>query len=216
MLLDFSDVGYAAVAPVRLQRIAATGVLAGAGLLAGARRSLSAATARVWRSYDFVDRWEVAAPPDAVYDVLVDGRTYPEWWRPVYIEVRSDGSRSVGGVAEQHFKGRLPYHVRTTSTIVDLQEGRLIRAEVDGDLRGTGIWTLTPSQRGCCVRFDWSVHADRPLLRALTPLLRPALRANHKWAIARAMEGLEPYVVARLAGREDPGNPAVRATSAGT
>jgi hypothetical protein len=43
------------------------------------------------------------------------------------------------------------------------------------------------------VRFDWRVHADRRLLRMLTPLLRPLLRWNHNWAIARAMEGLEPY-----------------------
>jgi len=43
------------------------------------------------------------------------------------------------------------------------------------------------------VRFDWQVHADRRLLRALTPLLRPLLRWNHNWAIARAMEGLEPF-----------------------
>jgi hypothetical protein len=43
------------------------------------------------------------------------------------------------------------------------------------------------------VRFDWQVHADRRLLRALTPLLRPVFRWNHNWAIARAMEGLEPF-----------------------
>jgi hypothetical protein len=43
------------------------------------------------------------------------------------------------------------------------------------------------------VRFDWTVHADRALLRTLTPLLRPVFRWNHNWAIARAMAGLEPY-----------------------
>jgi hypothetical protein len=43
------------------------------------------------------------------------------------------------------------------------------------------------------VRFDWQVFADRPLLRALTPVLRPAFRWNHKWATKQAMAGLEPY-----------------------
>ena len=51
------------------------------------------------------------------------------------------------------------------------------------------------------MRFDWRVHADRKLLRLLTPLLRPALRWNHAWAIARAVEGLEPYARARAATR---------------
>ena len=42
---------------------------------------------------------------------------------------------------------------------------------------------------------EWDV--DRPLLRLLTPVLRPAFRWNHAWAIARAVEGLEPYLRSR-------------------
>jgi uncharacterized protein YndB with AHSA1/START domain len=200
MLLDFSDVGHATFAPLSLQLRAARALLAVADGATAARRAFSAAASDVWRAYEFVDEWEVSAPATAVYDVLVDGRTYPRWWRRVYIDVQSDGSRSVGSVAQQHFKGFLPYHLHTTSRLVRLEPGRLIVAEVDGDLRGTGVWTLTPTGRGCTVRFDWTVHADRMLLRALTPVLRPALRANHNWSIARAVEGLEPYVLARSAG----------------
>ena len=70
---------------------------------------------------------------------------------------------------------------------------RSLTVEVDGDLRGRGTWTLTPITDGTHVRFDWQVHADRKLLRMLTPILRPALRANHAWAIDRAKEGLQPY-----------------------
>jgi len=36
----------------------------------------------------------------------------------------------------------------------------------------------------------------------LTPVLRPMFRWNHNWAIARAMDGLEPY--AHRARRYDP------------
>jgi uncharacterized protein YndB with AHSA1/START domain len=197
MVLDFSDVGYATFAPLPVQRALARAVLAGTEPATATGRALAAIGARIWRRYEFVDEWEVSALPEAVYDVLVDGRTYPQWWRRVYIDVQSDGSRTVGSVAHQHFKGFLPYHLTTTSRIVRLEPGRLIAAEVDGDLRGTGVWTLTPTQRGCMVRFDWTVHADRLLLRLLTPVLRPALRANHSWSIARAVEGLEPYVLAR-------------------
>ncbi len=55
------------------------------------------------------------------------------------------------------------------------------------------MWTVTPTPGGTHVRFDWQVYADRKLLRALTPVLRPMLRWNHSWAIARAVEGFEPY-----------------------
>jgi hypothetical protein len=46
------------------------------------------------------------------------------------------------------------------------------------------------------VRFDWRVHADRPFLRALTPLLRSLFRWNHNQAIKQAMAGLGPYAAA--------------------
>ena len=149
--------------------------------------------------YTFIDEWDVAAPPEDVFDALADARTYPEWWTPVYIDVEAeDGPPAVGRVTRQHFKGRLPYHLRTRTRTVRLERPYLIEGETDGDLRGRGIWTLTPAAGGGAhVRFDWRVAADRPLLRLLTPLLRPALRWNHDWAIARAIEGLEPYAQAR-------------------
>jgi uncharacterized protein YndB with AHSA1/START domain len=145
------------------------------------------------RPYVFVDEWDVAAPPEAVFAAIADARTYPEWWRPVYLDVDADGPAELGKESRQHFKGRLPYHLHTRSRVVALDPPRTVTADVDGDLRGRGTWTLTPTATGTHVRFDWQVHADRKLLKALTPVLRPVFRWNHNWAIARAMEGLEPY-----------------------
>jgi uncharacterized protein YndB with AHSA1/START domain len=157
------------------------------------------------RPYLFVDHWDVAAPPEAVFDAIADARTYPQWWRPVYIDVDADGPAELGKESRQHFKGRLPYHLHTRSVITAMDAPHTITAEVEGDLRGRGRWTLTPSADGDAthVRFDWHVSADRPLLRYLSPLLRPAFRWNHAWAIARAQEGLEPYA------RQLSGGPAV-------
>jgi mannose-6-phosphate isomerase-like protein (cupin superfamily)/uncharacterized protein YndB with AHSA1/START domain len=180
LVRDFAEEGHAARPPLRVQMALARGLLRMAS-----------------REYAFVDEWDVAAPPEATFEALADARTYPEWWRPVYLGVDAQGPPAVGKVSRQHFKGRLPYHLRTRSRIVELEPPRVVAAEVDGDLRGRGVWTLTPIPAGTHVRFDWRVHADRPLLRLLTPLLRPALRWNHAWAIARAMEGLEPYAAGK-------------------
>jgi hypothetical protein len=46
------------------------------------------------------------------------------------------------------------------------------------------------------VRFHWQVNADRPFIRYLTLVLGPLFRWNHDWAIARAIDGLEPYAQA--------------------
>jgi len=180
LILDFPQEGHAARPPVAVQRAFARAVT-----------SLAARRAEAGE-YAFVDEWDVAAPAEAVFDLLADARTYPSWWRPVYLEVESDGSPEPGRESRQHFKGRLPYHLRTRSTITVFERPRLLGADVDGDLRGRGLWTLTPLAAGTHVRFDWQVFADKPLLRALTPVFRPLFRWNHAWAIARAQEGLEP------------------------
>ena len=182
LVRDFGDEGHAAKPPLRVQR------------------ALAAALLRVAsHEYVFVDEWDVGAPREAVFAAIADARTYPDWWRPVYLGVEAEGEPAVGKESRQHFKGRLPYHLRTRSRITRLQPPQAIAAEVDGDLRGHGTWTLTKTPGGTHVRFDWRVHADRPLLRALTPVLRPALRWNHAWAIARAREGLEPFARAAAA-----------------
>ena len=126
--------------------------------------------------YVFVDEWDVAAPREAVFDALADGSTYPEWWRPVYLSVDSEGPPEVGRVSRQHFKGRLPYTLKTRSTLTALDRPSRIEVDVVGDLSGHGIWTLTEKGEGTHVRFDWEVTADRPLLRYLTPVLRPLFR----------------------------------------
>jgi quercetin dioxygenase-like cupin family protein/uncharacterized protein YndB with AHSA1/START domain len=183
LILQFGDTGHASSPPLSVQRRIARAIL-------GVTRP---------RPYIFVDQWDVAAPPEAVFDAIADARSYPVWWAPVYIDVQSEQAPGLGAQSQQHFKGRLPYHLHTESVITEFDRPRTVTADVDGDLRGRGTWTLTPNAAGTHVRFDWQVHADRRLLRLLTPVLRPAFRWNHNWAIARAMEGLEPY-----AQRRDP------------
>ena len=187
LISDYAQAGYATKPSLKTQKRLA---------------SLIFAIGRPLRPYVFVDQWEVAAPPEAVFDAIADARTYPEWWSPVYIDVDADGPAELGRSSNQHFKGRLPYHLHTRSTVVELDPPHAVTADVDGDLRGRGTWTLTPTAGGTHVRFDWQVHADRRLLKLLTPLLRPALRWNHNWAIARAMEGLEPFAQRSAATRQ--------------
>jgi uncharacterized protein YndB with AHSA1/START domain len=151
------------------------------------------------REYVFIDEWDVDAPQNAVFEALADARTYPEWWTPVYLEVEADCPPQVGCVSQQEFKGRLPYHLKTRSEIVGMDRPRRFAVDVVGDLTGKGVWTLTERDGRVHVHFDWRVIADRPLLRVLTPVLRPLFRWNHNWSIQGAMEGLEPYARSRAA-----------------
>jgi uncharacterized protein YndB with AHSA1/START domain len=149
------------------------------------------------KEYVFLDEWDVDAPQQAVFQALADARTYPEWWKPVYLEVDGDCEPSPGCTTKQHFKGKLPYTLKTTSEIVAYDPPNHFQVEVVGDLTGTGKWTLTPRDDKVHVRFDWIVHADRAFIRYLTPIMRPIFRWNHNWSVARAREGLEPYARSR-------------------
>ena len=144
--------------------------------------------------YVFIDEWDVDAPQEAVFAALADASTYPRWWKPVYIDVEADGPPEVGCTSKQAFKGRLPYTLRTTSEIVRYEPPREFEVSVVGDLTGRGVWTLSEADDGRVhIHFDWRVIADRPLLRVLTPVLRPVFRWNHNWSVKRAIEGLESY-----------------------
>jgi uncharacterized protein YndB with AHSA1/START domain len=148
--------------------------------------------------YVFLDEWDVDAPQEAVFRALADARTYPDWWKPVYIDVDGDCEPAPGCKTEQRFKGKLPYTLRTTSEIVAYDPPKHFQVEVVGDLTGTGKWTLTPQEGGAIhIRFDWIVHADRAFIRYLTPIMRPIFRWNHNWSVKRAIEGLEPYARAQ-------------------
>ncbi len=43
-----------------------------------------------------------------MFDALADARTYPAWWKPVYIKVESSGAPGIGRTFMEYFKGRLP------------------------------------------------------------------------------------------------------------
>jgi hypothetical protein len=129
---------------------------------------------------------------------LADASTYPTWWKPVYIEVEADGPPEVGRKSKQHFRGILPYTLKMTSEIVRYEAPHEFEVSAVGDLTGHGTWTLSPTGDGKVhIRFDWRVTADRPLLRYLTPVLRPVFRQNHNWSVRRAIDGLEPYARSR-------------------
>ena len=55
--------------------------------------------------YVFTDEWDVGAPLQSVYDCLADSRTYPQWWKPVYIKVEADGPPQVGRTSRHYLRG---------------------------------------------------------------------------------------------------------------
>jgi polyketide cyclase/dehydrase/lipid transport protein len=168
----------------------------------------------VSNEYHFVSRWRLQATAQEVADVLRDAEDLPRWWPSVYLEVRviDEGETSgVGRVVDLWTKGWLPYTLRWRFTTLrnDGVGGLTLRA--DGDFVGGGTWTFIPDGDGVKAFYDWRIRAEKPLLRRLTWLMRPAFSANHRWAMRKGEESMRLELERRRLRRRASAVPSARA-----
>jgi len=153
-------------------------------------------------SYSFRTEWRALGTPREVSDILEDPADLPRWWPSVYLDVETldvGDERGVGRRARLHTRGWLPYTLRWELTVTESRSPHGFSIEAKGDLAGAGTWTLEESGAWTLVTYDWNVRAEKPLLRILSPLLRPVLAANHRWAMRRGEESLALELLRRRA-----------------
>ena len=152
--------------------------------------------------YDFVTHWKVESTVQEVSDIVRDAPALPRWWPAVYLDaaVLEPGDEDgVGKVVSLDTKGWLPYMLRWQFRVTESREPHGFTLEATGDFDGWGKWTFEQAGRMVDVRFDWRIRADKPLLRALSFLLKPIFSANHRWAMARGEESLKLELARRRA-----------------
>ena len=150
--------------------------------------------------FDLTSVWRVEGTRQEVWAVLTDVRGFTRWWSDVYlaVDVLDEGDADgVGAVLAVHSRGWLPYRLRWRGRVVEARRPEALALEASGDLAGRGRWTLTQAAGGVIARYGWQVVAERPPLRRLAPLLKPALAANHRWAMARGEAGLRRELAER-------------------
>jgi hypothetical protein len=165
---------------------------------------------RAGSDYHFVTQWHVIGTADEVVDILKDADALPHWWPSVYlgvVELEAGGPDGVGRVVELLTKGWLPYTLRWRITSVEPATAAGFSIAASGDFVGTGRWTFTQEGREVSVTYDWSIRAQKPLLRRLTWLMRPVFAANHRWAMARGEESLKLELLRRRGARAVPDPP---------
>lgn len=137
--------------------------------------------------YRFQTRWVVDGSPEEVSAVLEDPLQLPRWWPSVYLAVES-----IEGGFRLHTRGWLPYTLRWSFRITAARPPHGFSLRAWGDLEGEGEWRLSGLDADRCeVLYDWSVAANKPLLRWLSPLLKPFFAANHRWAMEQGRISLE-------------------------
>ena len=150
--------------------------------------------------YHFITRWRVEGTVQEVSDVLDDAADLVRWWPDVYLGVEQleDGDEDgVGKVYSLYTRGRLPYTLRWQFRVVESRKPYGWTLDAWGDFVGRGVWTFEEDGPFVDVTYDWTVRADKPLLRHLSFLLKPIFAANHRWAMARGEASLKRELARR-------------------
>jgi len=136
--------------------------------------------------------WILAAPRQALWDVLADVRSWPQWWRGVEAasELEAGDERRVGSRYRVRWHGRLPYRVELEFAVETVREPLLMAGRSDGDLAGSGTWRLFEHGGVSAVTYEWDVRPTRAWMRALTPVARPVFRAEHDRLMRAGGDGL--------------------------
>lgn len=152
--------------------------------------------------YHFITIWRVKANLQEVSEIIGNALDLPRWWPSVYIDVkeleRSD-ERGIGKVIDLYTKGFLPYTLRWQFRVTESRAPHGFTLEAWGDFVGRGSWTFEPDGDEVIITYDWSVRADKPLLRNLSFVMKPFFAANHRWAMQKGYESLKLELLRRHA-----------------
>ena len=153
-------------------------------------------------SYHFISQWRVAATCEEVDHIIGDAEGLRGWWPSVYLDTKvtaTGDANSIGKQVELYTKGWLPYTLRWHFVVVENRKPNGFTIVAQGDFVGKGIWSFEQDGTDCRVIFDWSLDAEKPILKHLSFILRPIFSFNHRWAMARGEESLKLELLRRRA-----------------
>lgn len=149
--------------------------------------------------YHFITEWQFEATEDEIRAILADATDLPRWWSSVYLSaerIQAGDADHIGETIRLHTKGYLPYTLKWDFTIVNV---RPLTLEAKGDFVGRGIWTFEQHGDKVKVKYDWKIHAEKPILKRLTFILRPIFSRNHHWAMEMGRRSIELELARRRA-----------------
>ena len=152
--------------------------------------------------YHFVNRWRLPATIEEVSAILRDPEALQRWWRAAWLDyepVAPGDERGVGQVFRYRVKGWLPYSLNLEFTTVESNPPATYSVDATGDLVGHGRWTLVQDGPKADITYEWRVRAEYPLIRYLSPLVKPIFRSNHFWVMRQGAHSMFLEVLRRRA-----------------
>jgi hypothetical protein len=155
--------------------------------------------------YHFITHWRIHATLKEVADVITDADGLTQWWPAVYLNVTETApgdETGLGKELELYTKGWLPYTLRWKLRVSEIGR-RSFTLQAFGDFSGRGIWSFEEDGPWVNITYDWQIRANKPLLRWLSPALKPIFAANHQWAMRIGEASLKLELARRRAQSEE-------------
>ncbi len=156
--------------------------------------------------YHFVNRWRLPGTIDEVAELIEHPEEFRLWWPAAWLDYVSLDDGDEGGISPEspestacctvgrsfryRVKGWLPYSLNLTFRVTQRQPPHAFAVASTGDLVGEGRWTLEQQGPKVEVTYEWRVHAERPLVRRLSRVLKPVFRSNHFWVMRQGAHSM--------------------------
>jgi uncharacterized protein YndB with AHSA1/START domain len=126
-------------------------------------------------------RYHVAATREAVWARLTATDEYQQWW-PWLREFEASGLAS-GDEWRCRIRPPLPYTLRFTIVLDEVDEPRTVAARIHGDIAGSARVELAERDGGCEIRLTSALSPRGRAARIMAELARPLARRGHDWVL---------------------------------
>jgi carbon monoxide dehydrogenase subunit G len=154
--------------------------------------------------YHYVSTWQLKAPIEQVWAALNDLDHLPAWYSGVQEaqELAPGDTQGIGRRVRYVIKGRLPLQLAFEATTTRSLPPRDQELRAEGELAGTGRWSLEQQGEVTTARYTWDVRTTRPWMNLLAPVARPIFAWNSKGVMLQAGEGLARFLGVPLVAAE--------------
>lgn len=117
-----------------------------------------------------------------LWEALSRTDDFPRWWS--WLRQFDGGPLEPDTRARCVVRAPLPYSLRFTVHVQQVDEHRLVDTVVDGDIAGPARLEVAPAGSGSEARLLWTLDLRDPLLRSAALVARPLMEWGHEWVVS--------------------------------
>ena len=164
---------------------------------AGLATGLVIGGARAVKDVEISSEWEIDAPAEQVFEMLLDTRNYAEWWPEMAGQSNTAGpwltTSAVVRCAARIPVAFLPFlpALHATLCFPQIERNQRIRARLTGDVSGIAEWVIVPHGAGVLLKSNTRLRLTNPLLNlAVLVLPEASWRSNLEGMLLEVRAGL--------------------------